>query len=357
MTYSNIHLEAYGPHLTPPRGDHLTKKGLSSSATLHSAPLKQVHPNKVSDGSSKVRRLQLTLDVQLVTDPFGIYKAPNRDNEYEDAKKMMASMKVRDDDLETDYTDGDSAFEDYQDYQDEGYGSDAESDYDLYDPWIGIPCGIKTTSGALIGGFTYRVIYASARVVGEDDDLNLVWKLYDSSRSGKSLKNFILTLYDNDTGLLCSEYLPGGSRSGTATFKDELNNGTFAYLSDDTGDELFVDQEYRGRGVGSWVLDAVKKHSSLEEVQFIFSHPRAAGMSKVGEKNDREGNNHTKVQKFFRKNGFRRVGQSPYFAYALRDTKHPSRVLDATKDAEYKPQSCTHHLAFKPLTATGSDKI
>jgi GNAT superfamily N-acetyltransferase len=291
---------------------------------------------------------QLTLNVQLVTDPFGDYKASDNANtkydDFEDVKKMMASMKVRDgDDLATDndYTDGESAFEDFEEFQDEGYISDAESDYDLYDPWLKVyHTEIKTTSGNVIGQFTYRVVNVSARVVGEDNDLNLVWKIFDSSRSGKSLKEFIATLYDKETGLLCPEYLPGGSRAGTGVFKDELNTGSFAYLSADNENELFLDEQYRGRGIGNWVLDAMKKQTSLEGVHFIFV---------AGEK----GKNDARVLEFFRKNGFRRVGQSPYFAYALRDTKHPSRMLDATEDAEYQPQSCTQHLAVANPLAFG----
>jgi len=45
------------------------------------------------------------------------------------------------------------------------------------------------------------------------------------------------------------------------------------------------------------------------------------------------------VQLFFRKAGFRRVGQSAYFAYALADENHPSRRLAIKDDVDYKPPS------------------
>ena len=58
-----------------------------------------------------------------------------------------------------------------------------------------------------------------------------------------------------------------GDCKGTGIFQTELNKGSLAVISDDiqyAKDDLFIRDEYCGRGIGSWALNQLFKHDTLQ---------------------------------------------------------------------------------------------
>jgi GNAT superfamily N-acetyltransferase len=144
----------------------------------------------------------------------------------------------------------------------------------------------------------------------------------------KDLENFGYLWYNNpqhnptDGGL--KEEFISGDRKGTGVFQGELNKGSIAFLSDDNRyaeDDFFINEEFRGRGVGRWALETLSHHETLkvrytslaptiflpsdiqlpQRVKFIFTEPwatrinqRAEDVAMVNAANDG-------VQLFFRK--------------------------------------------------------
>ena len=69
----------------------------------------------------------------------------------------------------------------------------------------------------------------------------------------------------NDEGNIREEFVTG-DRRGTGVFQRELNKGSLAVLSDDTQyakDDLFIREEFRGRGIGMWALKQLFRHYTL----------------------------------------------------------------------------------------------
>jgi len=73
------------------------------------------------------------------------------------------------------------------------------------------------------------------------------------------------------------EELVTGDRRGTGVFQTELNKGSLAVMSDDiqyAKDDLFIREEFRGQGIGTWALKQLFKHDTLR-VRIILSTGRA----------------------------------------------------------------------------------
>jgi GNAT superfamily N-acetyltransferase len=69
----------------------------------------------------------------------------------------------------------------------------------------------------------------------------------------------------NGEGGIKEEFVTG-DRKGTGVFQRELNKGSLAVLSDDTRhaeDDLFIREEFRGRGIGTWALQQLFRHYTL----------------------------------------------------------------------------------------------
>jgi len=247
-------------------------------------------------------------------------------------------------------------------YRERGEDNDDDDDFeeaDEDDPWLKMYfVKIETTEGKRVGQFGYRVIHKSARRIDPyavvqgnppivDTWNNLAQRLRFSERGGQDLEDFAYELWYNNPqhdprdGGLREEFITG-DRKGTGVFQRELNQGSLAFLSDDhryAQDDFFINEEFRGRGVGRWALETLFKHETLRGVKFIFAEPWATRVNQRADDKASLKAAHDGVQLFFRKAGFRRVGQSVYFAYALADKKHPSRRLAIEDDADYKPSS------------------
>jgi GNAT superfamily N-acetyltransferase len=82
------------------------------------------------------------------------------------------------------------------------------------------------------------------------------------------LEGFGPAMWNNDSkgkGNIREEFVTG-DRKGTSVFQRELNNGSLAVLSDDTQyakEDLFIREEFRGRGIGTWALKQPFQHYTL----------------------------------------------------------------------------------------------
>ncbi|KAF7791161.1 hypothetical protein EIP86_002172 [Pleurotus ostreatoroseus] len=106
---------------------------------------------------------------------------------------------------------------------------------------------------------------------------------------------------------------------GTGCWGAELNDGHIIYLSDMT-----VADPYRGKGVGTLAIHALKKSEHLREEDFIMAWP----FPHPGEGPE----THARIVSFFHKNGFRRVGRTQFFAFSP-NPAHRSHTVSAEDDA------------------------
>jgi GNAT superfamily N-acetyltransferase len=74
-----------------------------------------------------------------------------------------------------------------------------------------------------------------------------------------------------------------GDRKCTGVFQRELNIGSLAVISDDVQfakDDLFIQDEYRGRGIGTWASKQLFKHDTLR-VRLKYSTDRVVSSTVI----------------------------------------------------------------------------
>ncbi|GAA5893273.1 hypothetical protein JCM5296_001656 [Sporobolomyces johnsonii] len=144
-------------------------------------------------------------------------------------------------------------------------------------------------------------------------------------------------------------------KEGTGAWGPEVDHHVLVYLQ-----EIKIDKNHRGKGIGSWALQAIwhSKEELLSEIEFLFTWPAAltseltdyhrtfGPWSEEGNalaQKEREGAL-AKIYPFFLKAGFRRVGTTQYSCYA-RDPSHRSKKIPADKDAEHVIPKTKHERA------------
>ncbi|GAA5884058.1 hypothetical protein JCM16303_001379 [Sporobolomyces ruberrimus] len=155
---------------------------------------------------------------------------------------------------------------------------------------------------------------------------------------------FAFTLFDRN-GYLKSDFRREGSRAwGT-----EVKQSSIAYL-----DEIEIIREERGKGIGTWAMKQIWKTvehldvEGLEDIKFLFTlpaplsaddedHYRTEKPSKaeLAEREAAHVRKRNRIETFFRKTDFRRVGHTHFFCCA-RDVNHASRKIAAPEDAKLK---------------------
>ncbi|KAF8200037.1 hypothetical protein K438DRAFT_676713 [Mycena galopus ATCC 62051] len=111
--------------------------------------------------------------------------------------------------------------------------------------------------------------------------------------------------------------------------REEFENEKFlVYLQ-----EISITNAWRGKGVGTWLLPRLFNLMALREIRHIFAWPTEITADNIG--------NRERIIKMFRKVGFRRIGNSPFFCLA-KDPEHPShRTEDNTVFKELPPATTT----------------
>ena len=72
-----------------------------------------------------------------------------------------------------------------------------------------------------------------------------------------------VTTKANDNSLVLGLYAPGGSQAGFARFVTDY--ATFAWLCD-----VFISQDHRGRGLGSFLVQTSVEHPAVRDVRQIL---------------------------------------------------------------------------------------
>jgi len=141
------------------------------------------------------------------------------------------------------------------------------------------------------------------------------------------LTQFAALLFD-ESGDLKPEYIEHEHDKGSGCFGEEVNGGRLFYL-----DTVHVNSEYRYQGIGLWMLEQFLQSEHVDMADFVMLWPYPADGDSQG-LTSAQLNDHTRrLEVFFRKAGFRRIGRTPIFAYA-KDPNHPSRKLPASEDAD-----------------------
>nr|GAT49091.1 predicted protein [Mycena chlorophos] len=131
------------------------------------------------------------------------------------------------------------------------------------------------------------------------------------------------TLFDRN-GHILPHLIQPGYRSGSGVWDEALNRGTLVYVLDMT-----VKEQFRGQGIGSWVLNKFLQSDKVRKDDTAMCLPSPLNTSELSE--DSRAAARARQIAFFRKNGFRRVGRTPFFGYSP-DEKHRSRDLPIEQD-------------------------
>ncbi|KZV77734.1 hypothetical protein PENSPDRAFT_12836 [Peniophora sp. CONT] len=103
--------------------------------------------------------------------------------------------------------------------------------------------------------------------------------------------------------------------------------------------KLTIKPEWQGKGIGSTVYAYLPSLKKLRGAKFFFAKPgpleRAPGVKLPGYQDWLERDR--RICEFHRRVGFRRIGNSQFFALAL-NSAHPSRAIEPEDDAEYVPE-------------------
>jgi hypothetical protein len=124
------------------------------------------------------------------------------------------------------------------------------------------------------------------------------------------MQEFAVTLFDPDGMLKPEHYKATSSAKGSGAFGAEINHRTEFGIIDMM--EVLGPGHLR-KGLGSAALGGVYSQPVFDGVDFFFA---TMGPAEVP---------------FFRANGYRRIGQTGWFAYAL-DPRHPSRSIAVADD-------------------------
>ncbi|KAF7289319.1 Ankyrin repeat family protein [Mycena indigotica] len=136
------------------------------------------------------------------------------------------------------------------------------------------------------------------------------------------MHEFSATLFDK-YGNVQPHLVEPGYRSGSGCWGRELNEGVLFYIF-----WVSVEEALRGQGIGSWMLDKFLHSKHVEENDTVTCWPTPMGIE--GELWEDAKNRQVA---FFRKNHFRRIGRTVFFAYSP-NNNHPSRRVAVKDDVQ-----------------------
>ncbi|KAL6307177.1 hypothetical protein BKA93DRAFT_718300, partial [Sparassis latifolia] len=137
----------------------------------------------------------------------------------------------------------------------------------------------------------------------------------------QELHEFSVALF-NKFGHLKPELVEHEYHRGSGCWGREMDNNMLVYI-----ESVEVKPQFRNKGVGSWALRKLSERFATH-ADFVVCWPTP--IERILEKSAWEAQKN-KIIDFFRKNDFRRVGRTDFFAYSP-NPQHPSRSLAATDD-------------------------
>lgn len=167
----------------------------------------------------------------------------------------------------------------------------------------------------------------------------------DMEELSEEAAQLAMCLFKRDATFRSNIWGPGAPEPGTGVWSSELESGVLVLL-----DELKVHHSFRGMGLGTKMFDRVLewiKSADLGARAYIIVVPGALfedmrrefpelAYHSAGNRAEYQAYDaalKVKAVAFYRKLGFRRIGLSQYFGYAM-DPKHPSKFLTAEEDSE-----------------------
>ncbi|KAF8574034.1 hypothetical protein K439DRAFT_1399345 [Ramaria rubella] len=151
------------------------------------------------------------------------------------------------------------------------------------------------------------------------------------------IAEFSRTMF-NKFGFLKRTLIDNPHLRGSGCWGDEMDYGILIYIVD-----MSVEFKFRRCGVGSWMLQQLLSSGHLPDDGFLVCWPSPSGTDVT-----LKAAGHTQPQRvfeelqeaqirFFRKNHFRRVGRTSFFAFSP-NPDHPSRGLPMHADAPNRTQ-------------------
>lgn len=162
------------------------------------------------------------------------------------------------------------------------------------------------------------------------DDWYEVMDSYDDE-----MLEFATTLFTRRAKLQ-SKWIVSEDR-GTGVWGHELDHGSILYINN-----IFVGADYRGRGVGTWLLQQILASMDVTRGSCRFAYAWPTTLQPTYKTRSELIAIEESVVKMFATVGFRRVGRSNFVCYALMNTNHPSRRLFRSNDAEPIERSVIH---------------
>ncbi|KAG6906119.1 hypothetical protein DXG01_015842 [Tephrocybe rancida] len=145
------------------------------------------------------------------------------------------------------------------------------------------------------------------------------------------LENLSSSLF-NDNGRLKPGVLDGVVHRGTGVWGNELNQGEIVFIL-----EMDVKEQFQSQGLGTAMLSKLLATQRVQVADNVMCWPCPTGKAVNGISCSEYDALKNRQISFFRKNGFRRIGHTPFFGYSPNPT-HPSHMIAAAADANEKPK-------------------
>lgn len=140
-------------------------------------------------------------------------------------------------------------------------------------------------------------------------------------------QEFSVTVFDS-RGRIRSDLINNPAQRGSGVWGAELNTGTILYI-----EEIVVFEEYRRRGIAKWLLKWIFTSSpEVSDCKFAFAFPSCLNSQTNGCTPEQKQIISDASLHMFHSIGFCRVGRTKFLAYAMRDSRHPSRSLPVAQD-------------------------
>ncbi|TRM60525.1 hypothetical protein BD626DRAFT_571597 [Schizophyllum amplum] len=107
----------------------------------------------------------------------------------------------------------------------------------------------------------------------------------------------------------------------------EMNEGDIIYVH-----ELDVLKKFENQGIATLLLNTLLTSEHVKKGDIVYCWPTPTKASTTAERQAEV----PRVNRVFRKVGFRRVGRTTYFGYSP-DPAHPSRLISSWRDLDIKP--------------------